>query len=49
MKSSSIRVKGFKTLNTKITDSEDGTIVRAIESIPENVREREKFDKTDNK
>ena len=39
----------FKTLNTKITDSEDGTIVRAIESYPEYIRDEEKLNKTDNK
>ena len=39
----------FKTLNTKITDSEDGTIVRAIESFPEIIRDEEKLNKTDNK
>ena len=37
-----------KTLNMKIEDSEDGTIVRAIENIPENIRDEEKFNKTDN-
>ena len=39
----------IKTLNTKITDSEDGTIVRAIESFPEIIRDEEKLNKTDNK
>lgn len=39
----------IKTLNTKITDSEDGTIVRAIESYPEYIRDEEKLNKTDNK
>ena len=29
-------------------NSEDGTIVRAIESIPEKIRDEEKFNKTDN-
>ena len=37
-----------KSLNMKIEDSEDGTIVRAIESIPEYIRDEEKFNKTDN-
>ena len=36
------------SLNMKIEDSEDGTIVRAIESIPEYIRDEEKFNKTDN-
>lgn len=39
----------IKTLNTKITDSEDGTIVRARESFPEIIRDEEKLNKTDNK
>ena len=39
----------FKTLNMKITDSEDGTIVRAIESLPEYIRDDEKLNKTNNK
>ena len=33
----------------KIKDSEDGTIVEAIESIPELIRDEEKLNKTDNK